>query len=436
VRTPSARPRRRWHGGADIAEMPPVATKSLSVVFNSVQHTLEAPAQDSSSKLTRQPTAAAARLPIIDVARGSAALMVCALHAREIVWVGLRSCLSQRGHEPFFQTALGVLSAPLALGGTAVPLFFVISGYCIHRSFAAKLAADPDHEPHWRAYFIRRAWRIYPVLIAVLLITLLLDQFTVHRYPQDEKLGSLSMGTMLVNLCALQGLAGPPFGSNGPLWSLSVEMQLYALYPVIFYLVKRLGMKTSLLMTLAVSMVCAAVGAFSKFGALVWFGPFWFSWTLGCAVAELENSKIRMTLEPIKFIAWFLIGALGFALCLSRFSTFAFSCVACFWAVIILKCLRARVANSSLLPLTLMAKLGVISYSLYAVHKPVVLFARSLFFQATPSRNILFVPLVMAGCVLVASALFFLVERYSLRVPPWLRISSERGAGSCATAAE
>ena len=103
---------------------------------------------------------------------------------------------------------LGVLSAPLALGGTAVSLFFVISGYCIHRSFAIQLAADPAHEPGWRAYFIRRAWRIYPVLIAVMLITLLLDQLTIHRYPDDLELGSLSFHTMLVNLCALQGLVG------------------------------------------------------------------------------------------------------------------------------------------------------------------------------------------------------------------------------------
>ncbi len=178
------------------------------------------------------------RLPIIDVARGGAALMVCALHAREVIWVGLFSSLSHRAQSSVLQTVLGVLSAPLAFGATAVPLFFVISGYCIHRSFATKLAAEPDHEPRWRTYYLRRAWRIYPVLISVMLITLLLDQFTVHRYPSDSKLGSLSLRTMLVNLLGLQGLAGPYFGSNGPLWSLSVEMQLYAVYPAIFYLTR------------------------------------------------------------------------------------------------------------------------------------------------------------------------------------------------------
>jgi peptidoglycan/LPS O-acetylase OafA/YrhL len=347
--------------------------------------------------------------------------MVCALHAREIIWVGLHSCISQRGQDNFLETVLGLLSAPLAFGGTAVSLFFVVSGYCIHRSFATKLAADPGHRPNWRSYFIRRAWRIYPVLISVILLTFLLDQYTLQRFPNDPKLGSLSLRTMLVNICALQGLAGPWYGSDGPLWTLSIEIQLYALYPVVFYLIQRRGLKTSLLATLVVSMACVAIGVlFPGFQTLTWFGPYWFCWTLGCVVAELQSSKLPATLKPGNFAVWCLVSACGFGLWLTPLEPLAFSCVGCFWALIILKCLRARVATP-FLPLAWLAKLGVISYSLYAVHKPVCLFARSLFFHGTPSREILYVLPVMVGCVLAAAGLFFLVERHSLRVPGWLR---------------
>lgn len=347
--------------------------------------------------------------------------MVCALHAREIIWVGLHSCISQRGHDNYLVTILGLLSAPLALGGTAVALFFVISGYCIHRSFATKLAADPNHQPNWRVYFIRRAWRIYPVLISVILITFLLDQYTLQRFPNDPKLGSLSLQTMLVNLSALQGIAGPWYGSNGPLWTLSIEMQLYALYPIVFYLIAKRGINATLLVTLAVSLVCVAAGFSPGLRVFSWFGPYWFCWTLGCAVAEFERSGKTIILGRYQLILWFFISALGFGLCLGPFGTFAFSCVGCFWALIILKSLQARATNASFLPLTLLAKLGVISYSLYAVHKPICLFARSFFFHGLPTRNILYVLPVVTGCIVTAGVLFFLVERFSLQVPNWFR---------------
>jgi len=360
-----------------------------------------------------------ARWPMIDAARGAAALMVCALHARLIMWVGLDSCLHERARDRFLETVLGVLSTPLAYGGTAVSLFFVISGYCIHRSFAAQLAADPGHKPDWRTYFLRRAWRIYPVLIAVLLITWWLDQFTIHHFPKDPGLGSLSWPTLLVNLGGLQGLAGPHFGSNGVLWTLSVEMQLYVMYPVIFYLIRRRGIRAGLLVTLAVSLICLALvsGAGMSRG---WFGPFWFNWTLGCAVAEFENSSHRLVLKRRGLVLWFLISALGFGLCLGPWGNFAFSCVGCFWALLLLHGLRSPPPGWARLPPAWLAKTGLISYSLYAVHVPVLLFIRSRFFDGEPSRNILYVLPVMAGCVAVAAGLFFLVERHSLRLPAWL----------------
>ena len=176
-------------------------------------------------------------------------------------------------------------------------------------------------------------------------------------------------------------------------------------------------------MTLLVSMVCLAVRFPYGLGSVIWFGPYWFCWTLGCAVAELESSRIKLTIDSFKFVAWLSISALGFGLWLSEFRPFAFSCVGCFWALLILRCLTARAADARFLPLTLMANLGIISYSLYAVHAPVCLFARSVLFHGAHTTNILYTLPVIAACIAAAACLFFLVERYSLQVPAWLRRS-------------
>jgi peptidoglycan/LPS O-acetylase OafA/YrhL len=333
----------------------------------------------------------------------------------------MNSCWHLRAQDSFALTVLGILSEPLRYGAVAVPLFFVISGYCIHRSFVAKLQTEPDHAPHWGAYFLRRFWRIYPVLMGVLLTTFILDQFTLQRSPADPNLGSLSVHTLLVNLGALQGVAGPHFGSDGPLWSLAVELQLYALYPIIFYLARRRGIRACLQLTLLVSMACMALGLLPGFQSYLWFGPYWFCWTLGCAVAHLEIVNVEFRFKRYQWIIWFLISTLGFGLWLTHFSVFAYSCMACFWALIILKCLRGQMENLPTVPLSWLARLGVISYSLYAVHAPVCVFARTLFFQGAKTRNVLFICPVVLGCILVASVLFFLVERHSLRVPNWLR---------------
>jgi len=204
---------------------------------------------------------------------------------------------------------------------------------------------------------------------------------------------------------------------------LSIEMQLYALYPLIFFLIQKRGMNPALLLTLAASMVCLALGCLPWFRSLTWFGPYWFCWVLGCAVAELENANQWISPGRGKIIVWCLVSILGFGLWLSPFNKFAFSCVGCFWALILLKCLQPRAARSFFPPLAWLAKIGVISYSLYAVHVPFCLLIRSLFLDGKKSDDILVVLPVIGGCVLVAAGLFFAVERHCLRVPNWLKFS-------------
>ena len=57
-----------------------------------------------------------------------------------------------------------------------MPLFFVISGFCIHLPYARALAAaDPETTaPDWKRFFARRFWRLYPPYLAALVVALAL----------------------------------------------------------------------------------------------------------------------------------------------------------------------------------------------------------------------------------------------------------------------
>src|SRR6266516_1400991 len=86
----------------------------------------------------RRPEQARGRssLADIDMLRGMAALVVAAYHTRETTWVGIREFWNLHGLHAEPQAILGYVTFPLIWGFIGVPIFFVLSGYCIHRSQA------------------------------------------------------------------------------------------------------------------------------------------------------------------------------------------------------------------------------------------------------------------------------------------------------------
>lgn len=162
---------------------------------------------------------------VIDAMRGFAALLVAYFHCRQVVWVGMQSFHHAYGHALSPGVIAGYLTFPFAWGSAGVPIFFVISGYCIHRNAALKLAANPAYRLDAPNFWVRRFARIYPVLLAALLFTLALDAVSLQIEPVSHKIRDVGLVAFLVNLFSLQGVAGYTYGSNGALWTLSLEVQ-------------------------------------------------------------------------------------------------------------------------------------------------------------------------------------------------------------------
>src|SRR6516164_10849165 len=112
------------------------------------------------------------RLAFLDGLRGLAAFYVMVGHARWLLWEGYSDGykLHPERYSTMGKIIVHLLSA-FRWGHEAVIFFFVLSGFVIHLRYAAGLAnGSRDRFDFW-PYFVRRARRLYPPLLAALAVT-------------------------------------------------------------------------------------------------------------------------------------------------------------------------------------------------------------------------------------------------------------------------
>jgi peptidoglycan/LPS O-acetylase OafA/YrhL len=349
---------------------------------------------------------AAARFATIDVLRGLAALFVACLHIRETAWIGERQFWSTHPSWLSLDALLAVLSAPVMFGSFGVSAFFVISGYCIHRAHATRLSRDASYRVDSGRFWFRRFVRIYPVLIAALLLTLLFDSISGHLVPGFYKLGDLSPVSLLINLSALEGLFSQPYGSNGPLWTLAIEIQLYAVYPLVFMLRRRFGINRTMLLALALTALSWLL--FERKG-LSLFASYQFAWMLGAYVADRETAASRTPAGRIAGWGGALVILGGCAVFVAVSQYLAFQIWAVGFAMVLARLLERPLHIG---PVAAgFRQLGHFSYSLYAIHLPLAVLAVCALFGGTKQVSLIPAVLILAGAVACAFVFYQVFER-------------------------
>jgi peptidoglycan/LPS O-acetylase OafA/YrhL len=352
---------------------------------------------------------------------------------------------------PHIQAAL---SQTLRFGHQAVLVFFLISGFCIHYG-QAKAAANrpPGEAARWLpldlgSYAWRRLRRLYPPLLAALVLTALLDQIGARLDPsyylgatQYQTINSSLIGvgdrawtTLLGNIGLQSGLAVPMFGTDTPLWSLSYEFWYYALYPVLLIASTRFGVRGMLILTGIVSALgLATVMSQPMFGGL-WIArvvTYWIVWTAGAVVAEAYVGRLRLPhLAVVSRLAVpaavLLVGLLIVNTIRPRLEielhvedllwSAAFA-VLLAWAMLACPVMAApavqRVARW-------LAPLGKMSYSLYVVHMPwlALLSAWWLSQNAELPSSAVLAAVGVGGALGIASVSWYLVERHCVSRRP------------------
>ena len=202
--------------------------------------------------------------------------------------VGVGHLLDPREVWPTYQTLLPRLAS---IGASGVMLFFVISGFCIHLRRAR--ATEPTSF-QWRAFWRRRFFRLYPAYLAALI--LYAGSLTLRGEWKANPTYELALHLGLV-----QNLdPRVAFSLTGVFWSLAVEEQLYALYPVLLRLRENWGWRNTLLLLIGIR--CATFEgcewSYRAFGIAPPFGAsapaLWICWAMGAFGAEAHCGRVRL----------------------------------------------------------------------------------------------------------------------------------------------
>ncbi len=326
------------------------------------------------------------------------------------------------------QVAIGHTAAhfglwgPLGFVGKAiavfpgVPIFFVVSGLLISRSF--------EQTPRLADYFRNRCLRIYPALWVCLVVSVIA---TVHLLPDDT--GQASPWRWMLWWSAQMSVAQfwqpafvKGFGThalNGALWTITIELQFYLLLPLL-YRVLRLRQTRGNLALIAVGSASLAL-----FLLVTTRSDLFPSW----------DSFLLMVFAVAPYLWIFILGIL-IQRNLARLRGLFVGKLPAWLALYIVVTLLAhaagwRVTGNTMNPVSVVVLAGVVaaaaftlpslgerllrgndlSYGIYIYHTPIL----NLLLAYLAIGSMLSLPLLLLATLTMAAGSWWLIERPFLR---------------------
>lgn len=305
-------------------------------------------------------------------------------------------------------------------GFVGVDVFYVISGFLITSIIAPDIA---EHRFSLLDFYGRRMVRIFPALFVVLVVTLAV--MTRVLFPDDLRALARSTAAAVtfvsnIDFWLSAGYFGPA-AETLPLlhtWSLGLEMQFYVVFPLVLAMIRSFAprrVKEVLIAVSLVSFALAQVWAFTAPTAGFYLLPS-RAWELLLGGLVAVGAFPRVASRRARdVLALGGIALLALALVLIRPN----SLFPAPWALLpavgtaLLLAYGADAVTAPVLSWRPMRAVGMISYSLYLWHWPIIAFWR---FETDMVLTPMGTVSVVVVSLVAATLSYFLVERPAVRL--------------------
>jgi peptidoglycan/LPS O-acetylase OafA/YrhL len=309
-------------------------------------------------------------------------------------------------------------------GFVGVDVFFVISGFLITRIIVNEVSQTGSFA--FANFYIRRARRLLPAMLATLVVTTavvvpLYSSSQLESYAYELIAGLVSLANLL--FWNVSGYFDTAAESKTLLhmWSLSVEEQFYLIWPlvVLIAVIRFTGLWRAVFFTLIFTVSLVAAVALTHID-LVWFQnqsealffltPFRvYEFMIGAAgvwlVERVEIQRAHQELLSLLGLVAVLISVLGFD---SRTPfPYVYALLPCIGTLLLILSGRSRLSRY-LLANPAAVFIGLISYTLYLVHWPVIVVLRHLHLDGVINKSVW---LAIALTTIISLIIYYAVER-------------------------
>lgn len=301
-------------------------------------------------------------------------------------------------------------------GDEAVSYFFTLSGFIMVVSYNHRL----NNKKQWIDYLIARLARIYPLYIFTFLLLAIFHYFINDTYVTNFAVRSIPEVLLVQSWLGLTSL-------NFPGWSVSVEVFFYIFFPLIFFITNKIG-NTRIFIGILLSFVCGQflinyllnldeVSSSQKALAFIFYSPYFHivSFFMGLSTGVLftrHYDYLCKNQRKVIFICITLIILLSVVLFISGLGI-QVGILAPLYCLFIL-CISTPFFNTRLLTNKFSVFLGDISYGVYILQFPVMLYFNYLNVYERESHKFM---LAYILCLVALSALaHFTIEKHGNRL--------------------